>query len=254
MSNHTAQLLWDARVNATKIPTNFDGQPGSEEEGYKLQAALIEASGEDIIGWKIGATVAALFPVLGVTQPFLGPLFQRFTYDSGEAIPILSGHALETEVTVRRKSDLPVRDAAYTRDEIEAAVGAIIPSFELVGARFEGELAGEGFKVIGDGGANVGTVLSSEITDWSSYDLSDHSVKLTINGADAIKGNVSVLVWDHVFDALSWCLERPALSPRGLKARDLVMTGTCTGMTPLSPGDEAVGDFGPMGEVRARFV
>jgi len=254
MATSAAQQLWDARVNASKIPTDFDGQPSSEEEGYALQAAMVAASGEDIIGWKIGATVAALFPVLGVSQPFLGPLFQRFTYDSGAEIPILPGHALETEVTVRLKADLPVRDTAYTRDEVEAAVGAVIPSFELVGARFEGELAGAGFKVIADGGANVGTVLSSDVTDWGPYDLSDHPISLTINGANAIEGSVSVLVWDHVFDALSWCLERPALVPRGLKAGDIVMTGTCTGMTPLNPGDEAVGNFGPMGEVCARFV
>ena len=254
MTINAAQRLWNARVNATKIPTEFDGQPSSEQEGYALQAAMIAASGEHIIGWKIGATVATLFPVLGVRQPFLGPLFQRFTYDSGVEIPILPGHALETEVTVRLKSDLAARDVAYKRDEIEAAVDAIIPSFELVGARFEGELAGAGFKVIADGGANVGTVLSGDVTDWSSYDLSDYPIRLTINGAEPIEGNVSVLVWDHVFDALSWCLERPALNPRGLKAGDIVMTGTCTGMTPLNPGDEAVGDFGPIGEVRARFV
>ena len=254
MTNSTAQRLWDARVKDTKIPADFDGQPGSEDDGYALQAAMIEASGEDVIGWKIGATVATLLPVLGVSQPFLGPLFQRFTYDSGADVPILPGHALETEVTVRLKSDLPARDAAYTRDEVEAAVEAIIPSFELIGVRFEGELAGAGFKAIADAGANAGTVLNTDIADWSPYDLSDHPVRLTINGADAIEGNVSVLVWDHIFDSLSWSLERPALAKRGLKAGDIVMTGTCTGMTPLNPGDEAVGDFGPMGEVRARFV
>lgn len=254
MADNAAQRLWNARASATKIPADFDGQPGSEDEGYAIQADMIAASGREVIGWKIGATVTALFPVLGVTQPFLGPLFQQFTYDSGAEIAILSGHKLETEITVRLKSDLVARDTAYSRTEIEAAVAAIIPSFELVGARFEGALAGAGFRVIADGGANVGTVLSEDVTDWNSYDLSDYPVSLTINGADAIEGNVSVLVWDHVFDALSWSLERRALAGRGLKAGDIVMTGTMTGMTSLSPGDEAVADFGPMGEVRARFV
>lgn len=254
MTGNAAQRLWNARASATKIPADFDGQPGSEDEGYAIQADMIAASGQEVIGWKIGATVAALFPIIGVTQPFLGPLFQQFTYGSGDAVPILPGHALETEITVRLKSDLPARDSAYTRDEVEAAVAAIIPSFEIVGARFEGELAGAGFRVIADGGANVGTVLSADVAGWSAYDLSDYPVSLSINGADAIEGNVSVLVWDHVFDALSWSLERPALAARGFKAGDIVMTGTMTGMTPLSPGDEAVADFGPMGEVRARFV
>ncbi len=254
MTDSAAQRLWNARTSATKIPADFEGQPGSEAEGYAIQADMIAASEQEVIGWKIGATVAALFPVIGVTQPFLGPLFQQFTYESGSEIAILPGDKLETEITVRLKSDLSARGAPYSRDEIEAVVAAIIPSFELVGARFEGDLAGAGFKVIADAGANVGTVLSDDVTDWSAYDLSDYPVSLRINGADAVEGNVSVLVWDHVFDALSWCLERPALTARGFKAGDIVMTGTMTGMTPLSPGDEAVADFGPMGEVRARFV
>lgn len=254
MTESAAQRLWNARIGDTKIPADFEGAPGSEEEGYALQAEMIAASGEVVTGWKIGATVEALFPIIGVTQPFLGPLFERFTYASGDTIKILPGDKLETEITVRLKSDLPARDAPYSRDEVEAAVAAIIPSFELVGARFEGELAGAGFKAIADAGANVGTVLSDAVADWSPYDLSDHAATLTINGANAVEGNVSVLVWDHVFDALSWSLERPALSERGLKAGDIVMTGTMTGMTPLSPGDEAVADFGPMGDVRAQFA
>ena len=254
MTDSAAQRLWNARASRTKIPTDFYGQPGSEEEGYAIQAEMIAASGQEVIGWKIGATVEALFPMLGVTQPLLGPLFEQFTHASGAAIAILPGHSIETEITVRLKSDLAARAAAYSRDEVEAAVAAIVPSFEIVGARFEGGLAGAGFKIIADGGANVGTVLSAEVTDWSGYDLGNHPISLSINGAATADGNTAVLLWDHVFDALTWCLEQPALASRGLCAGDIVMTGTCTGITPLSPGDEAVGDFGPMGEVRARFV
>ena len=80
------------------------------------------------------------------------------------------------------------------------------------------------------------------------------NITMTINGETANAGNTAALLWDHVFDALSWCLSQPPLASRGLLANDIVMTGTCTGITPLSPGDEAVGDFGAIGQVRARFV
>ena len=110
------------------------------------------------------------------------------------------------------------------------------------------------FKGIADGGANVGTVRSGDVTDWSSYDLSDYPVRLTINGAEPIEGNVSVLVWDHVFDALSWCLERPALNPRGLKAGDIVTAGSCVTPTPAPRGEvKAVADFGSLGKVTVNF-
>jgi 2-keto-4-pentenoate hydratase len=44
------------------------------------------------------------------------------------------------------------------------------------------------------------------------------------------------------------------LKDRGLRAGDYIMTGTCTGLTPLHPGDHAVADFGVLGMVRAEFI
>ena len=215
---------------------------------------MIAASGLTVTGWKIGATVEALFEVLGVSQPFLGPLFQRFTHENGTQLKALPGHNVETEMTVRLQSDLPVRDRPYDRAELESAVAAIHPSFEIVGVRFEGELAGAGFRIIADGGANVGTVLGSEVRDWSGLDLTDYPVTLSVNGETVNEGNTSVLLWDHIFDALAWCLGQPALKQRGLCAGDLIMTGTCTGITPISTGDDVRADFGAMGAVRTSFV
>jgi 2-keto-4-pentenoate hydratase len=72
MTSSPAQLLWNARVNKTQIAHDFDGQPTSETEAYNVQTEMIAASGLYVVGWKIGATVEVLFPVLGGTQPFLG--------------------------------------------------------------------------------------------------------------------------------------------------------------------------------------
>ena len=80
MANRVAQELWNARVNNTMLASNFAGSPGTEDEAYDIQQAMIAASGLAVTGWKIGATVEALFEALGVSQPFLGPLFLRFTH------------------------------------------------------------------------------------------------------------------------------------------------------------------------------
>jgi len=254
MANTAARALWEARTNGTKIPTDFDGCPVGEDEAYKIQSDMISVAGLDVIGWKIGATVEALFAVLGVEQPFLGPLFAKYTHADGAEVSILPGHSLETEITIKLKSDLPARPTPYTRAELENVVAAIHPSFEIVGARFEGALAGAGYRVIADGGVNVGTVVGPAISNWGDYDLGNYPITLSVNGKSVAEGNSSVLLWDHVFDALAWCVSQPALATRGLCAGDIVMTGTCTGITPISPGDHAVADFGKMGEVRASFV
>ena len=78
--------------------------------------------------------------------------------------------------------------------------------------------------------------------------FSSGSVTLAVNDEVRQKGDVNQLIW-NVEETISYLSGLIELHPG-----DLIMTGTCTGMTPLSPGDEAVGDFGRMGEVRARFV
>ena len=254
MTEGLAQDLWNARVSNTRLASNFVGGPETEEEAYEIQGAMIAASGLELTGWKIGATVEALFEALGVSQPFLGPLFQRFTQNSGSEFQVLPGHSIETEMTVRLQSDLIPRDQPYERDEIESAIAAIHPSFEIVGTRIEGELAGAGVRLIADGGANIGSVLGAEVPNWSGLDLANYPVNLSINGNTVHEGNTSVLLWDHIFDALTWCLRHPVLSQRGLRAGDLIMTGTCTGITPISPGDKAEANFGEMGEVNVRFI
>jgi len=253
MPETAAERLWQARVTHQPLARDFAGYPTSEAEAYEIQAAMIAASRLDVIGWKIGATTAPLLEVLGMKEPFLGPLFANFTLQSGAEMAVHPGHGLETEFTIRLKSDLPYRADPYGRDEIEAAVAAIIPSFEIIGFRFEGEPAGAGFRLIADGGVNVGTVLGTDVTTWDADTLAGHDVSLAINDAVMQTGRPSDLLWDHLFDAVSWAACHPTMEGRGLKAGEIIMTGTCTGMTPLSSGDRAMADFGAMGRVSAAF-
>ena len=156
--------------------------------------------------------------------------------------------------SIRLKSALPCREEPYSHAEVTDAVAAIVPSFEIVGVRFEGGPAGAGYRVIADCGANVATVLGPEIRDWSGLNLTDCPVALFMNGKQIGEGNPSDLMWDHIFEAVVWILRQPAITERGLLADDIIMTGTFTGITPLSPGDQVEADFGKMGVVRANFV
>ena len=254
MANNHAEDLWNARIDGTLLAREATVDPQTEQEAYEVQSAIISLSGLDVIGWKIGATDEALFEVLGVTQPFLGPLFHKFTYGNDAQILVLAGHGLETEFTIRMKSALRWREEPYSRKEVEDAVAAIVPSFEIVGVRFEGGPVGAGYRVIADCGANVGTVLGPEIHDWRGLNLQDDPVTLSVNGKQVAEGNASNLLWDQISDAVIWALGQPVVRDRGLLAGDLIMTGTFTGITPLSPGDQVEADFGKMGVIRSNFI
>ncbi len=251
MTQDLAQKLWTARESGGRLPSALGDGIDGEAAAYAIQAETAAISGQPVTGWKIGATSEALFPVLGLDGPFVGPLYDAFTHASGDTLRVGPGRALETEVTVRLGTALPARSEPYTRGEIEDAVAAVIPSFEVVGARFDGEFAGAGLKLIADGGANVGTVLGPEFSGWRDLDLTDLAVSLSLDDDPPVTGNSSALLWDHVFDALIWVLQLPALRHRGLRANDLIMTGTCTGITPLDGVCVARATIAGIGSVEA---
>ena len=254
MTEKLALQFWTARKTGTKLPADFDDAPSTEAAAYEIQDQTSEIADSSIVGWKIGATSEALYPVLGIDKPFLGPLYDAFTYASGDTVPVLPGHSLETEITVKLRNDLPARAEPYSRDDIAQSIASIFPSFEVVGVRFDGGFAGAGLKLIADGGANVATVLGPEITDWSGVNLADIAVSLSMDGQPAITGNTSALLWDHIFDAVAWVLQQPSLQGKGLRAGDIIMTGTCTGITPLAGVREAALTFQGIGTVMARFA
>ena len=92
------------------------------------------------------------------------------------------------------------------------------------------------------------------VRDWRRFDLGDRPVRLRLNGAEVAAGSSSDLVFGDPIGAIAWLASQPVLAGRGLKRGDLVMTGTCTGLTQIQAGDRAEADFGELGRVRATFV
>jgi 2-keto-4-pentenoate hydratase len=256
MSQAFAKALWTARIEGGLVGRDAEGAPATEDAAYATQAAQIALADSRRIGWKLGATGQASLGLLGLEKPFIGPLFERFRFDSGAQVPISADHSpgLETEFSVLLGADLPSRDEPYGRAEIDAAVAAVCPSFEIIGFRVEGGAAGAGHLLTADGGANMAAVFGAPIEDWQRFDLSDHPVRVHLNGEPLAEGSNAVLFWNHTMDAVVWLANHPAMAGQDLRAGEIIMTGTTTGLHPLSAGDEARADFGGMGEVRARFV
>jgi 2-keto-4-pentenoate hydratase len=84
-------------------------------------------------------------------------------------------------------------------------------------------------------------------------DLKTLPATLSVNGEVVVTGSPEDLMWDHIFEAAGWLANHKAMAGRGLRAGDLIMTGSCTGMHPLNAGDQVTGDFGPLGKVEATF-
>ena len=250
------RLLWEARRDRRRVRVDDEDRPRDEASAYAMQRGFTEASGYEVAGFKIGATAQAAMDLLGMGGPFFGPLYRETFRDNHATVPLpmVYSPAIEAEFAVGLAADLPRRAEPWRREEVEAAVAWVGPAFEIVGACFEGGLAGAGMLAIADGGANVDFVCGPTDAAWRDVDLTAHPVTLRINGAEVASGHSGMLVFGDPVSGVTWLANHPELGARGLMAGDVVTTGTCTGITPLSPGDEAEADCGTLGTVRARFV
>lgn len=256
MRTERVRELWEARVSGRLVDVDANERPADPDQAYAIQSALTSVADSPVVGFKIGATAQAAMDLLGLDEPFFGPLYERYVYESGAEVPIVGDHqpALETEFVVGMASDVPPRKQAYSRAEVAESVAWICPGFEIIGTRFRSKLAGAGALLIADGGANMGFVQGQTSTDWQAFDLSSHPATLYVNGSQVASGHSGMSLFGHTLGAVAWLASYRAFAERGLKAGDIIMTGTCTGLTPIAPGDEARADFGVLGEVRARFV
>jgi 2-keto-4-pentenoate hydratase len=256
MAGTLAEDLWAARRGGHVIAIEPAQQPASAAAAYEVQAAMIELAGLAQVGWKIGATTAATQALLGVGEPLIGPLFAPHVHQDGAEVKLVPAHrpGLESEFLVGLGADLPPREQPYAADEAAAVVDFVAPAFEIIGCRFEGGLVGKGVLVIADGGANAAIVQGRPVRDWRRFDLGHHAVRLRLNGAEAASGSSSDLVFGDPIGAIAWLANQPALAGRGLKRGEVVMTGTCTGLTQIQAGDRAEADYGEFGRVRATFV
>ncbi len=255
MHEQLATKLWEARLSGRVLDPSGH-VPADAKAAYAIQADITALAEVGVVGFKVGASAEGPMRLLDLTEPFFGPVYDRYRHESGCDVSVTPAHkpGIETEFVIGLDTDLPSRSTPYAREDVESAIGWVAPGFEIVGTRFDCELAGAGLLLIADGGANVDAVTGAPVHDWRRFDLSRHPATLYLNGKEAGSGHSGMSIFGHALGPVAWLASHAALGERGLRAGDVVMTGTCTGLLPVAPGDEARADFGEMGEVSVRFV
>ncbi len=250
-AERAARLLLEARRAhrpLERLPD--DCQPRSVEEGYAVQDALARLDGRPVGGWKIGCTSSFAQRLMGIPQPFPGRVFAATIHASPAVIDPRDFIAigLEPEFAFRLARDLPPRAEPYGRRDVEAAVGAFHPSCELVEMRFLHWRNVGGPSLIADNGCNGALVLGAATEAWRTVDLAAHELRLSINGKLAAEGKGAAAL-GHPLAALAWLANDRSRHGSGLKAGEVVTTGTCAGVHDLKRGDEAEADYGELGRV-----
>ncbi|MCB1885819.1 MAG: fumarylacetoacetate hydrolase family protein [Geminicoccaceae bacterium] len=212
---------------------------------YRLQEEAIHAYAVPVVGWKIGATSPAAREIMQTDAPFYGPLFEDAVFEGGATLPLPPGlFGVEVEIVLRLGRDLP-RGNAYTEADVEAAVASVHPAMEIVAWRQLLQATADAVLAIPDFALSHALVLGEGVADWRGLDLIGAAAACTVNGAHATEGRGGDALGGPLA-ALLWLAENGP----GLKAGDVVATGTITGLAPAKPGDEVVGEVAGLGTVR----
>jgi 2-keto-4-pentenoate hydratase len=252
--NDLAQELWEARRLGRTIDAARDDLPKTPVEAYAVQEAIVELSGLPRCGYKVGSTSKEAQRHLKTDEPGAGVLLTPFVHESPARIRLVPEQrpAVEGEFAFRFARDLPRRDEPYTMAEIAGAIDGVAGAIEVVGTRFSGGLEGKGrLLTTADGGVNI-ALATGNWAEFCAQDLREHAVAMTINGDPKGSGTGSRALGDPL-NVLLWLANHLSARRVGLRAGEIVATGTCTGLDPVQPGDVARADFGTFGSVVIEF-
>jgi len=216
---------WAEGTPIGQLPPEF--VPPSADAAYAAQAALLERLIPrlgPIVGWKVGASSPEAEPA---ASPLLADLVQPSTAHFRG--PRLRLRGIEAEVAFRFGNALPPRREPYGETEVSAAIYSIHAAIELVETRFGAWEGPPALAKLADFGSNGGFCFGPGSTDWRSRDLARPTVTLEINAqriAERTGGNTA----GHPMRTLVWLANHTGRLGHGLRAGDIVTTGSHTGL------------------------
>ncbi len=230
--------------------------PPDKPTAYRVAHMVEEELGWDVAGWKIAAMKEGLQRELRTDSPIYGRVFAPFLMQSPASVE----HARqcspipEVEYQAVLGIDLPPRAKPYTIEEVSEAVASLHPGIELAECRFVHDAAFPPLTAILADGAGSGTVVyGAAIADWQRRDIAGQEVMLRCNGTLRRTGKAAELL-DHPMVPVTWLANELSRTGIGMKAGQVISTGTLTGMLRPKPGETFVADFGPFGTVEARYA
>jgi 2-keto-4-pentenoate hydratase len=244
---------WQQSHRIRQLPEHC--RPLDRSEGYAIQARLADLSGQAIAGWKIAATSSAGQAHIRVDGPLAGRLLKERVLNDGATIS-LSGNLMrvaEAEFAFRFRRDLEKRQQPYSMAEVLSAAGSLHPAIEVPDSRFEDYTAVGASQLIADNACACWFILGPPVeVDWHQFDLVQHKVDGYRNLERAASGSGANVLGDPRV-ALTWIANELSQLGDGLRAGQVVTTGTCITPISVAPGHQVRMDFGTFGSVEAQF-
>ncbi len=246
-----AQLLLRARRSLTVLERLPPGcVPASIEDAEAICEAMAQEFERPLGGWKIGCLDPSMPIKQGLPRPFCGqiPAFRIYRSGATVAHKELLRAVIEPEIAFRLRRDLAPRAGVYERGEIVEAVGALCPVIEIPESRLSQRHPHGALGMVADQGYAGRLVEGSPCFAWRKLDLPSLSAVVTLNDTEVARGAASRAMGNPL-EALLWLANHRRARGDGLRAGQIISTGSMTGVIPVKPCDRVVADFGALGRV-----
>ncbi len=249
-----AQLLFDAKKNAKEVDRAYR-QKMTLEEAYDVQRELTKlkvASGQRVIGKKIGFTGKAMRKQFNIDQPDYGSLFADELFVQGTPIDTSKfiSPKVEGEIAFLMKEDLKGPNC-NVYDVLRATEG-VMACLEFV----DGRWGTDGITFIdsvADNGGCGGFLLGSKMLRLVDLDLRAEGMYMLKNG-ELMASGCGVEVLGDPLNAVAWLADCLARHGDYIHAGDILLSGALCGALPAAPGDNMSICFSRLGTIDIKFV
>jgi 2-oxo-3-hexenedioate decarboxylase/2-keto-4-pentenoate hydratase len=254
-----AETIAAARRSRTPLERLAAGiAPDTEADGYLIQDAVHELLAADVgarVGYKIGCTSAVMQQYLDIPHPCGGGVFAKGVHDSGVSLNTKDfiRVGVECEIAVRLARDLAATEEPFTAEWVAEAVDAYYPAIEIVDDRYVNWETMGAPTLVADDFFAAGCVLGQPVPRSSAPDLLKVIGRALINGK-AVGQGTGADVLGHPHHALAWLANHLAAGAKGLRAGEIVLTGSLVKTAWLNAGDEVIMELVGLGKVGANFA
>jgi 2-keto-4-pentenoate hydratase len=237
------KLLAEHKANSRFKRLGPPAAPAAISDAYDIQeryVSLLRSTHGTTVGYKVGLTSATMQAFCRIDHPIAGVVLAKRVHRSGAAVrrSDFGRLGLEFEIAVRIKSDVPVTSGPCTAETIEPHIDGACAAIELVDDRDADYADLDVLSLVADNSWNGGIVLSEFATSWP--DLANVRGRATQDRV-AIGEGCGRDILGHPFHSVAWLATQLASRGEGLKAGQVVMTGSV--MKTVFPQEDAVYRF-----------
>ena len=228
-------------------------RPRTLAQGYTLQDAFVQAIGDRIAGWKLGAGSANAMQAAGLDRPVVGRLLaaqcQHHAGDGETLVRLRCAAPVTVEFEISVKLGRDIAPGTAPADPMRA-VTSVHPSFELVQSRFTDRRAVGWPSFVGDNvgfaahiiGAPIAASDVARLIGGLDIQYDGASMPTSLGDGDQVDLAQSLR---HLFD-------HAADRDITLRAGEIVSAGVVARPFDMAPGPHTLAAVGPGASLRLR--